>query len=282
MVCYGVICSAQVPSLLQPASTFNQTLNTNLTFSQSSVYDWKEGEKSAFDLKFGANLRLNFEQPSLFRWTSTLKLNVGVQQESSDLFPAGYIKATDNELFGEAVLVFALGWKIDPFISGTFRTQPTESYRLLTSQRIRTAKLWDPVTSQQAIGVAQDIKFGQSVVTLRGGLNLQQIRASRHREQTDNPTTVGIREGYKESAGCEALIDGQIRLDSGITLVTRTTVRRAMTPPVMWNVQSDNEVRCKVWRFLGVLLTYSATYNPQQTGRVQQRFSLSFGVVQDW
>ncbi len=279
---YGAVCSAQAPPPLQPVSTFNQALNTNLTFSQSSVYDWKEGGKSAFDLKFGGNLRLNYELPSLLRLSSTLKFNIGVQQESSDLFPAGYIKATDNELFGEAALTFALGWKVDPFVSATFRTQPTESYRLMTTQRIRTAKLWDPVTSQQAIGVAQDVKFGQSQMTLRGGLNFQQIRADAHREQTDNPGTSGFREGYRQSAGFEMLIDGQIRVDSGITFITRTAVRRAMTPPVMWNVQSENEIRCKVWRFVGVLLTYSATYNPQQTGRVQQRFALSFGVVQDW
>jgi hypothetical protein len=259
-----------------------QNLNTNLTFAQSSVYDLKEGEKNSFDFKIGTTLRLLYELPKTIKFTSHIRINIGAQQERSELFPEGYIKSTDNDFLGESAITFLLGWKVDPFISATLRTQPTESYRLTQTQRLRTMKLWDPVVSQQTIGLAQDIRFSQSFITLRGGINLQQIRADAHREQTDNPSTRFIKEGFKQTAGFDFLFDSQLYLDSTITFLSRSSVRRSMTISVHWNVMIEHELRSKVWKMFGIILQYSAIYNPLQTERVQQRFSMSIGIVQDW
>ncbi len=259
-----------------------QNLNTNLTFAQSSVFDLKEGEKNSFDFKIGTTLRLLYELPKTLKFTSHIRINIGVQQERSELFPEGYIKSTDNDILGESAMTFLLGWKIDPFISATLRTQPTESHRLTQTHRVRTMKFWDPVVSQQTIGLAQDIRFSQSVITLRAGINLQQIRADAHREQTDDPLTRFIKEGFKQTAGFDFLSDSQLYLDSTVTFVSRSSIRRSMTIPAHWNVMIENELRSKVWKMFGIILQYSALYNPLQTERVQQRFSMSIGIVQDW
>ncbi|HRE58555.1 MAG TPA: hypothetical protein PLW09_12105, partial [Candidatus Kapabacteria bacterium] len=71
-----------------------QNLNTNLTFAQSSVYDLKEGEKNSFDFKIGTTLRLLYELPKTIKFTSHIRINIGAQQERSELFPEGYIKST--------------------------------------------------------------------------------------------------------------------------------------------------------------------------------------------
>ncbi len=261
---------------------FKNTSTSNLTFSQSSVSDWKEGDKSALDVKVGINDKLLLTIP-YFKISTALRLNLGVQRESGEEMPAPVLKATDNESFGEFMIIMPVNWRIDPFVSVNYKTQVTESKRFIKDKPIRTANLWDPVISQQAAGFTYQYDGAPGFISSRIGLSLQQVRARWHTSQTDDPKTKGITEAYKADSGIEWLSEANLKTDSSaIAYTTRLGTRTLINNHLHWYSMWENEARFKVWKFIGVVLTVNLTHNPEQSKRVQFRQSLQIGVVQDF
>lgn len=267
---------APVPSALK----FTQVTGGTLTISQSSNYDILQGEKSSLDIKSSFRNTTNLTT-SLLTLRTSLRAILGIQNEKNEANEESFLRATDNELFGEVILTVPLGFQIDPYISANFKTQLTESQRLQKQSLIRTSKFWDPVTSQQGLGFTYGLNGKVVCFTLRSGANFQQIRAEDHSELTDNPKTPTIKELYKATAGMEWVLESTIKLDSLITMRIRAGTQKNILTNDAWNAQSDSELSVKVWKIIGVVLNLSANYNEQQTKRVQIRQSLQLGFLVD-
>ncbi|MCX7929184.1 MAG: hypothetical protein N2663_00460 [Chlorobi bacterium] len=124
---------------------------TTLQLSQRAVRDWREGELSALEIKAGSLLRqkLDIENISI---SATFAIAVGVQLlDISDSLPT-ILLPTANDLRTECIISYRLGWSLDPTITVSVATQPTESFRLQGFRRVRTAKFLDPVSTQQMFG----------------------------------------------------------------------------------------------------------------------------------
>jgi len=276
-----MLCAQQIPvKTSAPKIKITQVSGGTLTFSQSSIYDLQQGEKSNLDIKLSIRSSTTFST-SFLSLRSSIRALLGIQNEKNEAYQESSLRATDNELFSETILTIPLGWQVDPYISANLKTQITESYRQQQQKLIRTSKFWDPVTSQQAMGLTYSMTGKVGFFSLRSGANFQQIRAEDHTDLTDNLQTPLVKERYKATAGMECVLESTIKLDSLITMCVRAGALKNILTNDSWNALSESELSVKVWKAIGVVLNVVANYNEQQTKRVQIRQSLQLGFFVD-
>lgn len=252
---------AQTPSVPKKSvESFSYTTQNNLAISQQQVNDWKEGEKAVFDLKSSFRLNSQFST-SFFNINASVSGKLGVTRDNSiDTIKVWY-KTTDNDLSGEAKISFPLGFTVDPFISASFKTQITESQRLLKNVIQRTANLWDPVTSDQSMGFTYRLSSKSNFLSLRSGVALQQIRASESITLTDNPRTPKIQELYKATAGMECVLESQYKIDSLVSYIGKWNARKNIITDDAWQFTLENEFRIKIWKYFGIVVTANLRYD---------------------
>ncbi len=284
IVCIVMFCINSMQIFAQQDSTsalkFVQASGGNLTIAQSSNYDWQQGEKSLLDIKssFRNSSTVTFPYLSV---RSSIRAILGVLSEKNESYEESLVHTTDNELFGEVVLTVPLGWKVDPYISSNFKTQITESHRVQNQSLIRLSKFWDPVISQQAMGLTYGLSGKVLCFSIRSGANLQQIRTQDYTALTDDPLTQLIKEQYKATAGMECVLESTLKLDSLITLRVRANSQKNILTNDSWIAQTESELLVKVWKMVGVVLSIAANYNELQTKRVQIKQSLQLGLLID-
>lgn len=260
---------------------FSYSTSSNLSLSQQQVNDWKEGEKTVFDLKSSLKFMSQFTT-SFCTLNTGLRMNLGVTRDNSLDSIRVWYRTTDNEVAGEARLTIPLGWTIDPFFNASFKTQVTEAQKLVKTTIQRTANLWDPVTSEQSLGFCYRYDGNSGFLCLRTGANLQQIRADESTTLTDDPKTRSILERYKATAGMECVVDAQFKLDSLISYTGKWTSRKDMISDSPWQLQWENELRIRVWKIFGVIITANASYNELISKRMQFKQSTMFGLLVDF
>lgn len=264
----------------QDSARFTSITSVNLSLAQSSVSDWKDGEKNTINIKANCYTNIYF-LTDFFKATMALKLNIGVQKESSELFPDGFYRSSDNELFNEIKFIAPIGWDIDPFLAVGIRTQLTESHLLAKNGLMRTAKFWDPIISSESLGftVSDVNKIGSANIRL--GIVLQQIRSHFHTDQTDNPTTLNIREAYKPTSGIELVGETRLTLDSNIIFNGRMSLHSTFKDLDVWSVLSENEIRIRIWKFIGFIIMANIAYNREQSLKTQFRQSTMLSLIHD-
>ncbi|MCC7437857.1 MAG: hypothetical protein IT211_05115, partial [Armatimonadetes bacterium] len=198
-----------------------------------------------------------------------------------DSIPENSFRLSENEAFAEGTLTFPIGWRVDPYFSANFRTPLTESFAIAGHQRTRTANMWDPVTSQQALGFTYFLGDQAGGWSTRLGFMLQQIRAGHHTQQTNDARTPEM-ERYKAQSGVEWVNEMNAQLDSSISYTGRLGMFGSFEELGVWAVRSENEFRVKVWKLLGVTWSFNVVHDVKQSLRTQIRQSLTLGVVQDF
>jgi len=199
----------------------------------------------------------------------------------ADSIPQNAFRLSDNEAFAEAIIVLPLGWRVNPYASANFRTPLTESFAVAGMQRTRMANLWDPVTSQQALGGTFFLGNNTAACISRLAFTLQQLRARHHTQQTNDARTPET-ETYKAQSGIEWVNEISAHIDSSLTYTGRFGMFGSFDDLGVWAVRSENELRVKVWKFIGVTWNFTAVQDIQQTRRTQLRQSLMLGIVQDF
>lgn len=259
---------------------YTTSSQNNLSFSQQQVNDWKEGEKGVLDIK--SSFRINSQvTSSWFVFTATVRANLGVTRDNSIDTLFVWYKTTDNDLLGEARISFPLGFTIDPFVCIGVKTQITESQRLFKNSIQRTANFWDPVTSDESLGFTYRYSLEKGFITLRSGVNLQQIRADESTTLTDDPKTQRVKELYKASAGMECMFESQYKIDSLVSYSGKWNARKNIITNDTWQFSLENEFRIKIWKYLGIVVIANVRYDESITKRVQFKQSTMFGLILD-
>lgn len=280
----ALVCS--IPAIAESTSdsaaswTVRTITQSNLSASQQQVDDWREGEKSLLDVKSGVKLRTSAET-SWCTIVSSLKASLGVTRDNSLDSIRVWYKATDNDLAGDVRISIPMGFAVDPFVCASFKTQITESQRLVGSSIHRTAKLWDPVISDQSMGFTYRYSASGGFMSFRSGLNLQQIRASESTVLTDDPRTPLVKELYKASAGMECACDTQYALDSLVSYTGKWLARKNIITAEAWQVALENELRIKVLSYFGIIITANLRYDETVSKRVQFKQTTMFGLMMD-
>ncbi|MBK8912843.1 MAG: hypothetical protein IPM61_16185 [Chlorobi bacterium] len=251
----------------------------NCSFVQSSSWNTLQGDESIVSARIStrSNYQWNFT-PCTFRTTFTTLIGGSYRADS---IPQNAFRLSDNEAFAEAIIVLPLGWMVNPYASANFRTPLTESFAIVGGQRIRTANLWDPVTSQQALGGTYFLGSKTASWSSRLGFTLQQLRAHYHTQQTNDVRTPEI-EAYKAQSGVEWVNEMSAQIDSSLTYTGRFGMFGSFDDVRVWAVRSENELRVKVWKFIGVTWNFTVVQDVRQTRRTQIRQSLTLGIMQDF
>jgi hypothetical protein len=249
-----------------------------LAFSQSAADDWKQGESQTLELCTKINSEYEFSIDTL-RVQLSAKYALGAILEKNENDRPAITRPTDNSIFAEAVAKYPLGWSVDPYVSASVKTQITESFRVFKSERKRTAKLWDPVTSQQSLGFAYGIRKNPDRLTFRMGISLKQIRAKEYTAMTDDRKTRDIKEGYKAESGIDITANGNTMLDSSITYRGKLRMFGTFDNLKVWTINYENEFEFTIWKALKIILNMDLIYNDKQTAGIQYRQSIRLGLV---
>ncbi|MFP4529625.1 MAG: hypothetical protein ACLFQX_13850 [Candidatus Kapaibacterium sp.] len=242
------------------------------------VEDWKQGRRQALEVSSAFSSRQDFRIDTLVV-EYEFKFNLGLILEDGDDVPEGFVRPTDNAVCGEASLKYPVGWTLDPYVSASAQTQITESFRVAKSVPHRTAKLWDPITTQQSLGFAYSTKHGANNLTARLGFSLKQIRAKRHTALTDDRKTREITERYKAESGISFRTDARLQLDSAVNYTGKLDLFGTFDNPEVWVVKFENQFDIKVWKFLGILVELDIYYDESQSVNLQYNQNARFGIV---
>lgn len=255
----------------------SQPTAVDFSFVQSTSSHWSNGDHNFVAAKGG--LRIGEElQLDPFALRLSARFDLGARYMSDSASEA--LRVSDNEGSMELVLRYNAGWKLDPFVSIGLLTPLTESFRF-TSTRVRTASMWDPVISTQTAGFQVSSLSRDTWLQARFGLSLKQTRAREHTQLTDDPRTRETREAYKPESGIESVIETTYLLDSSITIQGRLEVFGSLRETDRWILNSRNEIRARVWKFVSVTLTFDVLNNYRLSPYTQLRQSIALGVAQE-
>jgi hypothetical protein len=263
------------------SSSVSAQTTMSLYASQASSENWKTGKKSFWEVGAAYDLRETGRIDTLIL-DLRIKIASGFRLEQNLDLGKEFIIPTDNELFGEAVLKYPLGWALDPFISASFDTQPTVSFRLAQDKLLMTGKFMDPITGTQAVGFAFKYSENKDFITSRIGFALKQFRADKFTKLTDDRKTTDIIETYKEETGLQWTTDSFFEIDSNFNYKATVDLFTTYESPEIWTVKWQNEFKSKVWRFLTVSLKLDLFYDEKQMKKLQFGQSLRLGVSSEF
>ncbi|MFH1051522.1 MAG: hypothetical protein V1779_11405 [bacterium] len=260
----------------------------SMAVSQSAVNDWKQGEVVAFEgnsaWDFRKNVSLDFSEnlkndSLIFRFR--FYFASGMLYKSDKKNKNEFWLPTDNIFGSEGVLVYPLGWKLDPFFSVSFFSQIVPSFVVVKGEQQMTAKCWDPVTSQQTWGFEYSLTETTKLITSRFGISLKQIRAYDHTQMTDDRKTLDIKERYKPESGIQGKSEAKMKLTQTCDyrgILDAFTTFEDMTK---WVVTFQNEFKISLWSYLAILVKFDLAYDERQSFQTQYNQSLRFGIVVD-
>jgi hypothetical protein len=245
------------------------------SFLQSASGNWLYGEQNYFNVRINAQSVGDVEKG---KWVikRSINANLGARysQDSSAFQP---VRVSDNEFFAEMVGSYKMGWSINPYVSASLKTPITESFIYGTSYRRRTASFWDPVTTMQSIGFSYISYAGFDYYSARAGFALYQTRARTNSVLTDNWFTPQI-EYFKSESGIESVSEANVTIDSAIYLMGRLELFGSLKHLDVWMVNSRNQARFRVWKFIDAVLAFDIIHDIRLSRRTQWRQSLMIGV----
>ena len=251
--------------------------NISLTFSQSSVEDWKQGRRERFEFNSTVNSRNEFSIDT-FQIELNGRFNLGLVMENGDKVLNGFVRPSRNSAFGEFVIKYPIGWSLNPFISTDVNTQITESFYVAKKPR-RTAKFWDPVTIKESAGFGYTYRKKRNYFDSKLGLSLKQVRADAHRAMSDDRTTPKIKEGYKTETGISFDTNARCQLDSNINYSSRLNLFSKFDKLETWTIKFENKFDFKVWKLFAFVFEVNIFYDERQMKKIQYTQSAQIGIV---
>lgn len=204
------------------------------------------------------------------------ELDIGLSYRTD---PKGLSLRVEQNRLRLGTLVVVLGnWRVDPYVALGLQTTPTESFIYLASGPRRVSKFWDPVTTTESAGATWGTTSSEFALSMRLGVAFEQVRAAKHTLRTDDPTTEGEVESYRESSGVEFAGETTWVIDSSGTLESRLALFGSFEDPEVWRVESENRLRVSVGSLLAFVWQLNLRHDVSQTLRTQFLSGMSVGV----
>ncbi len=250
----------------------------SITLSQAYNNDYASGERSSLDMSVIYSLK---EQILLYGFDINInsKISIGGRYEDGTKVMMSQIVPTDNEIFGELVFKYPVGWLLDPYISFNTRTQVTESINIFNNTKTVSGKMRDPITTQESFGFAYNLKDSTFKNDIRLGISLMQIRADRYTQMTDDPFTPYIREKYKVKTGIDINNTFNYKIDAATSFSSRLALFGDFEDLNIWLIRFENDLNMKIWDFFGILIRMNFLYDHNQLSKLQIQQSFRVGVL---
>ncbi|MCX7736792.1 MAG: DUF3078 domain-containing protein [Candidatus Kapabacteria bacterium] len=250
----------------------------SLTFSQSLINDWQQGEKLAFELNNSFDFKHKFKIDTLIL-NASLKYAIGIQYLKNEKLHSALILPTDNDIFGEFQLSYPLGWRLDPFFSASIRTQITESFIIIKDSKKRTANLWDPVISMQSLGFAYSSSNPNVNLSFRCGVSFKQTRSDLHYQLTDDIKTKDIIEKYRAESGIEIKSELLMKFNELSSYNTSIELFSSFQKISSFTGRWVNSFQFKIWSYFGIIVNLDFTYDEKQMKRLQYKQNTRIGLI---
>jgi hypothetical protein len=250
----------------------------SVTGTQSIAEDWKQGVKKNLQLITGFDHKSSFNIDTV-KIDIELRFNLGYLLENFDDEAEKFFYPTMNDIYGQMMVSYPLGWTMNPFMSVSSQTQPVESFRKMNDKLIRTAKFWDPVTIRESMGFCYSYVKNQNNIRSNIGLSLQQVRADKHYMLTDDWKTKDIIERYKTDSGISIKNEMRLKLNDNINYRNSLDLFTSFDDLNIWTLRLENQLDIKIWKFLGIVVDFNIYYDDNQMKNIQYIQNTQLGIV---
>lgn len=241
-----------------------------LNLSQIAFSNWTQGGENALSFTFFSHLGLDYIG-SQWKWTNSLKLTYGRSKTGSE----GY-KTNDNEIYYETVLIRRLGWKVNPYAGGTFKTAITKGYDYSSDQSVQISDFFDPAYFTQGLGFAYDEDTG---FKQRLGISFKQIVADKFSSlYSDDPETMDKIEKFKFESGLESVTELQYQFLENMSYYGYLRLFTRFNAFDKWDVRWDNIVTAKINEYVNVNFNFLLLYDEDQSLKRQIKEALQLGI----
>ncbi|MBS1910746.1 MAG: hypothetical protein JST22_02045 [Bacteroidetes bacterium] len=274
----------------QSVQMFNpNTYSINVAFSQGLSSNWGYGDQNYLAIRFAAQI-YDQRAPEFVKLRSSLQFALGATYSDNGASGDGTgtsgdaIRVGDNNFFAEEVVLYPLGWMVDPYIAGSLQTPVTESFAVdyVTKALVRRASLWDPVTAQYGTGFNYTLTQPSGMLNMRVGLGRRITRAHFNTQLTDDWKTPTVVETYKEESGVDFNAMAMFRSDSTISYTGRLALFGTFEDLSVWTVTWNNTTEFKLWKSLGLIWKVDIIHDIRQTRRTQFMHTIMLGMIQNF
>lgn len=120
----------------------------NLSFTQTSFDNWQQGGENSWSWVFNFNARFLYSQPK-FDWRTINKLEYGKTKVGDD-----ESKKAGDEIFLETSLIYKQGWKVNPYVAASGRTQFAKGYDFSTEpDKTLISQFMNPGYFMESVGL---------------------------------------------------------------------------------------------------------------------------------
>lgn len=246
------------------------SLRTTLNISQIAFSNWTKGGENSLAWSVEETFILKYTAPY---WNVKNELSSAYGQTKVG---GRNFRVTDNELYMETLISYGIGWKVDPYISNTVRTQVTAGYTYTDTSKTEVTNFFDPAYLTQSLGFTYDrLKNFQT----RLGIGLEEVITNRFRRYSDDPETPDIEESFNIETGIESTSDAQFSIDKNLTVKSKLRLFSAFDRLETWDVRWDNVITGKVNNWLSVKFTYLLVFQKDQSPTAQMKQALQVGIT---
>jgi hypothetical protein len=150
---------------------------------------------------------------------------------------------------------------------------------IVNKKEIKTAKFWDPVTTQQSLGLAYSLKDSLIKNDIRIGLSLMQIRADLYTALTDDPKTFKIKERYTSKTGIDINNTLSYKFNQVATLNSKLSLFGDIDNLDIWLIRFENDLNMMIWDYFGVIIRMNFIYDHNQMKSLQIQQSFRIGII---
>ncbi|MBK6773108.1 MAG: DUF3078 domain-containing protein [Ignavibacteria bacterium] len=260
------IFSQKKDSLYKPGWTPRGVVGFNL--SQVALSNWSQGGENILSLSGLSNFGLDhYKKPWLFK--NSLIATLGSTKSGG-----GSFQTNDNIVSFENVLIYKVGWAVDPFIANEIRTGILNGYDYKQDPAFQTASFFDPGYVTQSIGFT----FDRPNFSSRIGLAFKETFTNKFRQYSDDVNTSDKKEAFKFQTGVESVTEANYNLAENLFYTSKLRLFSAFETLDVWDVGWDNTITAKVNDIIAVNLNVLLIYEKAQSPKTQLKEGLNLGI----
>jgi hypothetical protein len=254
-----------------PEYGWKNTLVAGLNINQVSFQNWAQGGVNSVAWTFLTNGKFTNERER-FTHVNNLKITYGQTKLGGKDF-----EKTDDELFVESILSYKLGWKVDPYVAVTARTQFAPGYKDSSGVMKKTSGFFDPGYLIESVGCTYS---PSDLLTTRLGIAFKETFASGYAwyGYADDPKTAE-RDAFRFQTGIESGTTLTLPIMENILYTSSLNLFSAFNQLDVWDARWDNALTGKVNNYVNVSLLVQVLHEIAQTRRTQMKQALSVGLT---
>ena len=239
-----------------------------LGLNQVALTNWTRGGENLISVTANSDFDVIY-----YRYPWLLKNNLSFTLGSTKT-GSGSFQTNDNAAFFENVLIYKIGWKIDPYVSNEIRTGVLNGYDYSLDPIVQTSAFFDPGYITQSIGFIYD----RPNISTRLGVAFQETFANIFRQYTDDINTTDKSEAFKFQTGIESVTDANFTVADNLFFNTRLRLFSAFNQLDVWDVGWDNSLTAVINKFMNVSIDALVVYEKSQSPKTQLKEGLQLGI----